>query len=212
MKEKLEGAQEPVPLGPIIQDLMWDDREALGRIVKFCGNADWGEALDGTVKGVGDGKTADTAMYVPTSYLQKQRRSVGEYFRSNGYVTLTFITSLGVTIGDSKVSFVTECCGQNDFDDDNIVELPNSVISAKDIISPLEGLIEEANSLRSFMDFSSALPETLLSDEADVRKLLEEIVPDRLSEDVGFSKGTVVICDGGALYCKNWQRTWNRKY
>ena len=198
MEEKLESAQEPVPLGPIVQELMWDDGEALGRIAKFCGNTNEGGALDGTVKGVGD-----SATYVPNSYLEKQKQSVKEYFRSNGYVTVPFITSLGVTIGDSKVSFVTECCGQNDLDDNNIVELPNSVINAKDIISPLEGMIEEANSLRSFMDFSSALPETLLSDEADVRKLLEEIVPDRLSEDVGFSKGTVVICDGGALYCSS---------
>lgn len=196
MKEKLESAQEPVPLGPIIQDLMWDDAEALERIVKLCGNADGDEALDGTVKGV-----RDSATYVPNSYLKKQRRSVEEYFRSNGYITVPFITSLGMTMGADKLSFVRDCCGQNDLDDNNIVELPNSVVSAKDIISPLEGLIEEANSLRSFMDFRSILPETLLSHEDDIRELLEDIVPARLSEDVGFSKGIVVICDGGALYC-----------
>ena len=190
MRERLVSGEEPVSLAPIIQELMWDDEAAHECVVNLCGNG----MLKGTVKG-----TAASAAYVPHVYVQKQRQSVEEYFRSNGYVTKHFITSLGVAAGASKVSFVRECCGQSG--DMDIVELPHSVINAKDIVTPLEGLIEEANSLRSFLDPRTALPEALLSNQDDIRELLEEIVPSMLPEDVGFSTGTVVICDGGALYC-----------
>lgn len=182
LQTRLDEAREPTHLIDLVQELQWDDEFAHDRVTAMVA----GGSLKGELKVDGD-------TYVPRVYAEVQRQSVDEFYSANGYVNAELMISLGLPASNME-QYVRES-----FPD--AVELSDAVIDIQALIDPLEGLIQEAIALRSYLDMRAALPEALVSSEGDMQQILEDMLPPRLAENSDFCDGVCIVCDGEALYC-----------
>jgi len=181
LQTRLDEAREPTHLIDLVQELQWDDEFAHDRVMAMI--------ADGSLKGE---LKVDGDTYVPRVYAEVQRQGVDEFYSANGYVNAELVISLGLPASNMG-QYVRESFP-------NAVELSDAVIDIQALIDPLEGLIEEAITLRSYLDMRAALPEALVSSEGDMQKILEDVLPPRLAENSDFPDGVCIVCDGEALY------------
>jgi len=139
------------------------------------------------------------AIYIPNIYTFMQRKSVHDFFKTNGYITVKTCRSMGISdgrIGDyvSKL-FPKAIC------------LSSAIINSDIIVSLIESAVQESILSNTFVDLKMHLPEALWADKDDVSKILYDFVLPNLTEErsgasIGKSlaDGVDVIYGEEALY------------
>lgn len=120
--------------------------------------------------------------YVPTCYIEKQKKEVVNYYTSNGYLTSEQSHSFGVLMSQ-MICYVKNACGSQAclvLNNDSVVVHPDILVSS------LEAAIQEAVSTNSWIDLQPHIPQELLSSPHvdDVRTLIiDHVLPNLVIVD-----------------------------
>jgi E3 UFM1-protein ligase 1 len=130
-------------------------------------------------------------LYVPNSYVDKQKRAASEYFLANGCISFEDGQNRWGIVASTLKQHLEGCHG------DSVVVLSEVLVHRDALVTSLEALVQEAGSSNGWVDLTPHVPSQLLAIEEDCRKLLEEYV---INGDEEGTEGWAILTSDMAIF------------